>query len=262
MWTAIVGALVSMGLLLIIFRYQPSPIPAVRATERGKLDPGLFGAFVACLETALAIAAISLIFETLLRESYATALRRYLRLSATLVRSGLQDIRRDPELDWKAIIEPASTITALVRDPSQWLIPSLSHIIVAAQKRTVTVTIGLPDTDSPQLKAIADTIGLSGPALTANVQTALKTIENQWQAQKTHLKPGSTIRVVAYDGIPLTELLTADDVTVCLICQALQHPVGEWQIATVFDQRQDQYPSDVLRRPLADLSALNELWAG
>jgi hypothetical protein len=259
---AFFGVVVSVAALFLLYRYEPSPIPSVRAVESGKLDPGLFGALATCIETVLALSAISLIFEVFLRESYAKALRRYLRLGAALVRSGLQDIRRNPDIEWKAIIEPASTIRVLVRDPSVWLIPSLAHIIVAAEKRTVNVTIGFPDPTGEALPAIAQTVGLDASTLKGNIETAVKSIQNQWQAQRPHLKHGSQIRVVAYDGIPLNEVLVADDVTVCLVAQALRHPVGEWQVASVFEQRDGQYPSNVLRQALVDFDELNELWAG
>lgn len=256
------GVVVFAGLLVFLYRYQPSPIPDVRATEKGKIDPGLFGALETCLETALAIAAISLIFEIFLRETYARTLRRYLRLGAALVRSGLQHVGRNPDTDWKGIIEPATTITALVRDPSQWLIPSLAHIIVAAQKRAVDVTLGFPDPDSAQLPAIAESVGLDAPTLKHNIETAVKSIQNQWQAHRPHMKQDSAMRVVAYGDIPLVEVLAADEATVCLLAQPIKHPLGEWQMSLVFEQRADQYPTTLLRKALDDLSGLNELWAG
>lgn len=259
---ALAGVVLSSLALIFLYQYQPSPIPEVAAEQKGKLDPGLFGALETCLETLLAIAAISLIFEILLRQDYARTLRRFLRLGESLVRSGLQDLRRNPEIEWRSIIEPASSVTALVRDPSQWLIPSLSHIIAAAEKRTINVTIGLPDPTGASLPVVAETVGLDGPTLKQNIETAVKTMENQWKAQKPHLKKGSAIRVVTYTAIPLNEVLAADDITVCLVAQSINQPIGEWQMGLVLQQREDQYPSNLLRQALEGLDGLNELWAG
>lgn len=255
-------AAVAIVALFVVYHYEPSADPGVRAMEKGKLSPNLFGVLQTCLTTFLSIGAISLLFEMLLRESYGRDLRRFLRLRTALVRSGLQDVGPETEVDWKEVLESAAQITMLVRDPSQWLLAHLGAAIGAAKKRKAEILIGLPDPDGARLQEIASSIGLAAPELRQNIMLAVNAIENQWNAARTHLQAGSTIRVVAYPELPLHELVIGDQQLVCLVAKPIGHDVGVYPLALTFDQDRHEYPTQWLREALDTLEGRNDLWAG
>lgn len=261
-WIAVILTIASIVGLVVLFQFQPSADPDIQRTEKGKLDPGTFGALQTLLTTALGIGAISLIFDLLLREQYGKALRRFLSLKAALVRSGLTDVAQSTAVPWKDIVDPASEITVIARDPSQWLLPHLPHMMRAAQRRSTTITIALPDPGGPRIGEIAGSVGLTDQTLSGNIQVAIDTIENQWNANKPHLHRGSTIKVVEYEDLPLHELLVADETIVCLVSRALNHDVGAYQLAVTFAQARDRYPSSFLLGATEDLDQLNPRWAG
>jgi hypothetical protein len=153
-----------------------------------------------------------------LRESYGRTLHRFLNLKTAIVQSGLSGVSQAPGVAWQAIVEPASQITVIARDPSQWLVPNLPHLLRAAEKRGAAIVIGLPDPAGACIAEIAATVGLTNSQiLSQNIELAVSTVENQWTTRKTQLHSGSSIRVVSYDDVPLYELLVADEVAVCLL---------------------------------------------
>lgn len=260
--TSIALAVIAGIGLLAIYHWEPSPVPSIQATQHGKLDPHLFAVLQTALTTLLSIALIALVFEVLLREAYAKDLLRFLRLRTALVTSGLQDVASAPDVEWAPILSGASKITALIRDPSVWLDPHLPTILNACQKRATTVLVGLPNPADPVFATIAASIGRTDAVLGQSIDVTVKSAENQWQSRKPHLDHGSTIRLVAFPGLLMYDVIVADDQIVCMFTRALGNTVGDYQLVLTFAQDKDAYPAVWLRQALNDLSKMNEFWAG
>jgi hypothetical protein len=258
------GILFVVGLLGLLWIYprEPSSIPAVAAAQHGKIGTGIFGVLQTGFTTLLSIAVISLVFEVLLRESYAKDLLRFLRLRTALVTSGLQDISPAPDVEWEPILGHASRLTALTRDPSTWFDRQLPAILNACQKRATTVVVGLPSPDDPGFATIAASIGLSDDVLKQRINVSIDSARIQWQARKVHLHSGSSLRIVAYRSIPMYELVQADDQIVCMFGHSVGHTVGDYALVMNFVQDGDAYPAAWLIRSLAELATMNEHWAG
>ncbi len=264
-WRAIItSGVVTLGAaiaIVVVFHYQPSNDPVTGQPEKGNLSPEWFGVFQTLATSVFSIGAVSLLFEVLLKESYGKDLLRFLRLRVALVKSGLQDIEPSTNLDWKPVLESASSVVALVKDPSPWVHPNLPFLLAAARKRAASILIGLPDPDGPELASVAASLGLSGDELRQNIDIAVGTIENQWISNQHHIHTGARIRVVTYRETPMYEVITADEHTILQLGRSVGHAVGDYPLTFNMEHDSEEYPGAWLRQALSDLSSKNELWA-
>lgn len=259
--SGVVVALSVVGLYLVN-QHEPSPIPAIRATQTGKLSPGLFGTLQTLLTTTLSIGAISLAFEIFLKESYGRELLRFLNLREALVSSGLQQITDARDIAWGPILEGSATIHARLRDPGPWVLPNLTHLIRAGQTRRVTILIGLPDRDGENFDAIATSTGLSPDQLRNNIAAAVDAVTNQWTNNKATIHGGSQIKIVSFQEIALYDEVTADSTTVFGLSRPVNHQVGDPNPSFMFAQDRSQELSRWFLENVSDLEGRNEMWAG
>lgn len=239
--------------------YHWAPAAATAKNEGWHLSPHQFGLLQTFLTTVLSIGAISLLFEFLLRRSWATDLLHFLRLNVVVARSGVQHVGSETTVEWDAPLARAVEIRALVRDPSKWFLMNLPHVLRACQQHSASVLVGVPDPDGPNFPAIAECVGLTAPQLKQNIEVAIGTVENQWGAQKPHLNDGSVIRVVTYPQIPLYDVISIDNATFCVLSRPIRHALGDYGLVFEFMQDSPQYPADWLRESLASLENENEL---
>jgi hypothetical protein len=252
-------AALSAAALALIYRYQPLP-PGSK--EKGwRLGEATFDVLQSTLTVLLGIGLVTLIYEIIVRESYARDLRKFLRLRTALVTSGLEELRTDQGYEWREVLITAGTITALIRDPSIWIVANFPIAIEAAQKRATTITIGLPDAQGPSFADIARSVGLSEDQLAQNIDVARDLMENQWTTHESRISRGSRLRVVAYTAFPLYEVVLADDQVVCLFPRTVGHELGDERLALAFVQERSEFPASWLRRPLDVLQEANELYA-
>ena len=259
-WIAFVITLLAVIGLFVVFNLQPSPDPAVRAREKN-LSPEWFNTLQTLLTTAISIGLISMVFEVLLREKYGEGLRRFLDIKSSMVRSGLVGLDFGDRFPWTEAAH-ASEIRVLARDPSPWLLPNLGSLLDAAERRKATIFIGLPDPNGTNLRQIAETVGLTDAQLRNNIEVCIDAITNQWTSRRSRLKAGSSVRVVAYDEIPLVEIVANENQVSCFISQAVGHKAGLLPIYTTFDQVESVFPGEFIKDPLDSIASNNELWAG
>jgi hypothetical protein len=243
--------------LLLIYHYAPPP---AGTTEKGwHLTNHQFGLLQTLLTTVLSLGAISLLFEFLLRKSWAEDLLRFLRLNVVVAKAGIQLVTNDAAVEWNRTLPQAVEIRALVRDPSRWFQTNLALLMKATQRHAAKILIGVPDPQGPNFQRVAESVGLTEDQLRQFIDVARQTVEAQWAALKPHIDSGSTFRIVTFDGIPLFEVISVDNSTFCLLTRPLLHGIGDDQLALEFLHDTPQYPADWLRQVLDPLEDANEL---
>jgi hypothetical protein len=253
------GAIVALAVVGLALTYHFEPAGSGSKANGVHLTPHQFGLLQTLLTTVLSIGVISLLFEYLLRRSWAEDLLRFLRLNVAVSKSGIQHVGEEPSVDWAAALGQAVEVRALVRDPSKWLQTNLSHLLLAAQRHSANILIGVPNPDGEHFEDIAACVGLSADQLRQSIDIATQSLEAQWAAHKPHLNEGSVFRLVPYDQIPLYELVAVDNSTFCFLSRPVSHGIGDYALVLEFLQDSPQYPATWLRESLRALEDLNEL---
>jgi hypothetical protein len=254
--SAILVAISGIGLFII---YQYEPLSATARPHGAHLSHHLFGLLQTLLTTTLSIGGISLLFEYLLRKSWAEDLLRFLRLNVVVAKSGIQHVGEETTLDWSRSLPQAVEVQALVRDPSKWLQSNLSHLLTASQRHAAKILIGVPDPEGPHFAEVAACVGLTPEQLGQFIEVAVQTVEAQWAALKPHLNGESVFRIVTYKEIPLFEVVAVDNLTFCFLSRPVRHVIGNYALVIEFFQDSPQYPAAWLREVLEPLEKENEL---
>jgi hypothetical protein len=254
--SALIVAFSGLGLFII---YQYEPLPANAQPHGRHLSPHLFGLLQTLFTTTLSIGGISLLFEYLLRKSWAEDLLRFLRLNAVVSRSGIQHVGEETTVEWSRVLPNAGEVHALVRDPSRWLQANLTHLLTASQRHAAKILVGFPDPAGPHFGDVASCVGLTADQLAQFIDVAVQSVEAQWAALKPHINDESVFRIVTYREIPLFEVIAVDNSTFCFLSRPVRHAIGDYALALEFFQDSPQYPSDWLRQVLDPLEGANEL---
>lgn len=254
LWSSVLVGVSILGLVLI-YRFGPAP-PGARGWH---LTIRQFGLLQTLLTTLLSIGAISLLFEYLLRRSWADDLLRFLRLNVVVAKAGVQYVGEDSSVEWQSTLPKAVEIRGLIRDPNKWLMMNLNHLLTACQRHTTTILVGVPDPDGTRFEEVAGSVGLTVEQLQQNIKVTQDSIVTQWRALKPHLNDGSVLRIVTYSQIPMFEVISVDNSTYCLLSRPVDHQLGDRALALEFFQDSPQYPANWLREALRPLENANEL---
>lgn len=249
---ALAVSIIALALLYVLARLQPDP-----DADGWRLGQTTYTVLTDACSALLSIGLLSLIFELLLRESYARALRKFLGLKGALVASGLTDIKTG-SVDLSARLAHATTVQAVVRDPHAWVLAHYSDVVAAATSRATTITLLFPDVDSPHFPALAESLDYSQDELRNSLDLAVSAIQQRW-GTVGRIHAGSTI-VVKTVQLPLFEITCVDDYAVCALDSSIEHRQGGPGLVFVFEG--DGPPSNWFKEQIMSATEAGELWAG
>lgn len=188
----------------------------------------------------LSLALITLIYELSLRQSHARALRKFIRLNSSVVRSGLEAISEEGDVDWRELFRTTSSATFLLVGPFS-ILPMLNELLNASRGRSIKIRICLPDLTDPSdtsishetNEVISGSIGADG-RLRDSIASSLDDVLSTFDRQSGDLAPGSKLEIALYTRPAFMEGVLLDGTTVLMPIEAGGRPRGAPATCLVF----------------------------
>ena len=233
------------------------------AGDHAALNTTLHTALTNILGALLAIGAVSLIFELSVRRTYSSDLLRFLNLKTSMVKSGVSHVgtARDGDLD-----VPLATVDDLVflgRSPATWLYEHLPKLLRIAEKRSLSLTIVLPDpANAALMSAVATGLGTDPQDLAAGITSFRSDLDAKWKASLPAIRSGTAFRLVYCDTAPSFDALAGTSVAAVLLSKPTAAQPGDDLLMVTFDQPKPEFPSAWLLQSLDGFRTANEIWRG
>lgn len=226
--TAILVTAISVVLLVVVSWRSPGE-------GSWRLGDTSYAVLTTLLSTIISIGALSLIWEYVLRASYARSLHHYLALKASLVVTGLSHISdlNDKHIDLANELGRATRVRCMTRNPIDWTLRHLNSVMSAAKTHEIHVDILVPDPEGEFLGAVAQSLGLSEQELAANISTAVQTVKTRWQ--QAHIAASSSTIQIATVSNPLYDATVVNDMAIIELTTASDHTPGRGGLAFKFD---------------------------
>lgn len=207
-------------------------------------------AWAATWATVLSISFVTGIYDLFLRESYADAMRRFIGLNSTVVRTGLQALDEEADLPWERLFDVTTTVTFILVAP-QRAVGYMNSLMRAARGRSVSVRFCFPDlpqsspetheryaeSDAPpdEVDILAKAVG-SDHRLANQVASVVEDLLSAFELAAPTIRPDSRFEVAVYPGVPFMEGVILDRATVLMLIDAAGRPRGKSPVSVVFDE--------------------------
>lgn len=246
---AIVGGVVTMGALILLEVFRKA------------FWPWLYSAATNVLGVLFGLAVVSLIWEFFIRRDHSSDLRHYLRLGASVAKSGLQDVTPRSKLDWQHLLESANDVTVLTYS-AEWLERNAYLLRDVARSRPVNVTVAVPVKGGRYLDREAARTGRTAESLADSIFETATGCVRQWREAKDvahSLHKDSMLKVVEHDLDLGYEVITIDRTTIVTL--AAPGDAGELldRVAFVYGQNLEEYPTSFFVSYRSQLEAMTRL---
>ncbi|MCP4304275.1 MAG: hypothetical protein GY788_05215 [bacterium] len=222
-------------------------------------EPGgkLATAWVTVSSTLLSLALITLIYELALRQSHAVALRRFIRLNSTVVRSGLQAIEEEADVVWRDLFATTSAVSFVLTSPYR-AVGYLNDLIRAGRGRDIQIRFCLPDLpdqpaaqDPPPLvpqpepatdsrsQLFARSIGADN-RLASAIASTIQDLVSTFDRESVQLGQGAKLEIAVYETPVFTEGVILDHATVVMPIDSGGRPRGASATCMVFAEGQSR----------------------
>lgn len=239
-------------------------VAAVVLVVASRMEPGApTVALTTIASIFLTLAIGGFLYETVLRDSVTGETIQLLGLREAVVTSGLVDVARDSSVDWRDVLEPASDVEVLVTSPFGWLEQSWPHILQAANRRKVKVTVYLPDPKGQVVSVLAVRSARNEADLRSQLETFGDHLRASWEnAEVGHspLRPNSKFALKFYDFAAVYDLVTTDrDVLMRLQSLSDVRP-GDPALVLRFGATSDAFPVPWLKDQFERLRSVPSAW--
>ncbi len=188
----------------------------------------------------LSLALITLIYELSLRQSHARALRKFIRLNSSVVRSGLEAINEAGDVEWRELFRTTSSATFVLVGPFS-ILPMLNDLFNSSRGRVVTIRICLPDLTDPAdtsisheaAEIISGSIG-ADERLRDSIASSVDDVLSAFDRRSGDLAAGSMLEIALYTRPAFMEGVLLDDSTVLMPIEAGGRPRGAPATCLVF----------------------------
>ncbi len=217
---------------------------AVLALVVGPTDPSnrFTTVWVTAFATVLSLAVITLVYELLLRQSHARALRKFIQLNATVVRSGLVAIDEEADVPWRDLFTSTTSATFVLVGPYSAL-GFLNDLLSAARGRVVRARFCFPDladravsgAGQESSRTISDSIG-ADDRLGGSIASTVDDLLSAFDRRSGELGGGSMLEIAEYDRPIFMEGVILDRSTVLMPIEAAGRPRGAPPTCQVFSE--------------------------
>lgn len=246
---AIVGGVATFLALILLEAYRDS------------LWPWLYSAATNILGVLFGLAVVSMIWEFFVRRDHSSDLRHYLRLGASVAKSGLQDVAPRSKLDWQDLLESANEVTVLTHS-AEWLERNAYLLLDVARTRPLAVTVAVPVKGGAFLEQEATRLGKTANSLFEAIQQGVTSSVRMWRDAKGStqtLHKNSTIRVVEHEFDLDYEVIMIDHTTVVTFAAPGNVGPALDRVAFVYSQSIAEYPTSFFASYRAQLDTMNGL---
>ena len=205
-------------------------------------------AWVTVSSALLSIALITLIYELALRQSHAVALRKFISLNSTVVRSGLQSIEEEAEVAWRDLFTATSTVSFVLVSPYR-AVSYLNDLIRARRGRDIKIRFCFPDLpDDPaahqsaldiatrcRADSYAKSIG-ADDRLASSIASTIEDLVTTFDRESGQLGPSAKLEIAVYDMPLFTEGVVLDRATVLMPIGGAGRPRGASATCMVFTE--------------------------
>ena len=200
-------------------------------------------AWITACAAVFSLALISLIYELFLRQSHAVALNKFLRLNSTIVRSGLQEIDEESDIDWRRLFSASTEMTFVLVAPHQ-AATYLNAIIREHRNREVHIRFCFPDlpeiandtdpANACRMSSIAKSIGADNH-YASSVASKIEELIRTFDREASQLNLSSTLEVAVYGGPIYCEGVVLERTTVLMPIDAAGRPPGAVAACMIFE---------------------------
>lgn len=214
-------------------------------------------AWITVSSALLSVALVTLIYELALRQSHAVALRKFIRLNSTVVRSGLQAIQEDADVAWRDLFATSTTATFVLVAPYR-AVAYLNDVIRAGRGRDVQIRFCFPDLPDDVPKDLvqddttapdtatdtraalqAKSIG-AGDQLPAAIASTIEDLVSTFERESVRLGENSALAVAVYNEPLFAEGVVLDHATVIMPIESGGRPRGASATCMVFAEGQSR----------------------
>jgi len=228
---------------------------------RGDMWVWLYSATTNVLGVLFGLAVVSLVWEYFVRRDHSTDLRHYLRLGASVAKSGLQDVTPRSKLDWQELLASANEITVLTYS-GEWLDKNAYVIRDVACERPLLVTVAVPVKGGAYLAREAESRGIPAERLADGIGDVVARAAGLWRDAKEdpeQLHRGSKFSVVEHSLNLGYEVVTIDRTTIVTLAAPGDLAEVRDRVAFVYSQSPEEYPTSFFTAYKPLLTSMNRL---
>lgn len=184
----------------------------------------------------LTIALISWPYEWHLKDAVRDELLRLVGIERSISAAGLAQIADESKIDWQSLLEAATVVRALLTDPLTWIEREWRHVLTAAGRRAVRVTVYLPSPDGPHLEKLARRVHLRPPHFGERVRASLERLESTWKeaAGAGRIRNNSSLKVAYYPEAADYTLIGVDSAAVVVVRGPIDSAPSDRNFAMVY----------------------------
>lgn len=226
-----------------------------------QLWPWVFTAANNVLGVLFGLAVVSMLWEFLVRRDHSSDLRHYLRLGASVAKSGMQDVTPRSKLDWQRLLASANEVVVLTHS-AEWLERNAYLLLDVARTRPVAATIAVPVRGGALLAREAESSGKADDVVADSIFESVTSAVRLWRDTKASGQPlhkNSSLRVVEHDFDLHYEVIMIDNTTVITLAAPGVAGVSLDRLAFVYSQGAAEYPTSFFASFRSQLGRMNAL---
>lgn len=233
----------------------------VLGAVQASLWPWAYQAASNVLGVLFGLAVVSMLWEFFVRRDHGSDLRHYLRLGASVAKSGLQDVAPRSKLDWQRLLESANEVVVLTNS-AEWLDRNVYLLLDVARNRPVAVTVVVPVKGGAYLTREARKTGKSSDALSDAIFESVTGAARLWREARSSgqsIHKSSKLSVLEHDFDLEYEVIMIDNTTVVTLTAPGSAGATLDRLAFVYTQNTAEYPTSYFASFRTELSTMNGL---
>lgn len=228
---------VSLGVILL----------AVLLLSLGEtIDPGWKKSVLqAFASSVLAVGALSVVYETLMRRSLQREFLRALNISSTLQKHQLVSVGRDREVDWTTFFDGSRRVFVLLTNPSSWIDQHWVVLRDLAKRKPLEINLIVPDPDWVGVEYISAYHGETDvDRFSARIHSAISVAESTWKADldSGSLVGGGGLKITLMKHFPAYSVVSGEADAVVMMYSPTARRNGEEALFFRFSSTNPRYP--------------------
>lgn len=182
----------------------------------------------------ITVAVLSVIYDAFLKDVLLGEVYAVMGIQENVQSVDLREITLKDQIMLPEFLEDTEEIKAVPLDPESWIHTDWRHLVERASAQAVTVSVYIPDHDSPHIDVLAARLRTDRHQLSARIAELPDRLAESWDENQGSLY-GSTLRVYLYSTVPSVGLLVTDRDILVEVPPAFSHSIGDSHaVAMVF----------------------------
>jgi hypothetical protein len=208
----------------------------------GTIVGEIVGTVLAAIGSILiTVALLSVVYDAFLKDVLLGEVYAVMGIQENVQGVDLQEITLKDQIMLPEFLEDATEIKAIPLDPESWVHTDWRHLVEQASRRTVAVSVYIPNHDSPHVDVLAARLRTDRDQLSSQIAELPDRLAESWDENGESLD-GSNLDVYLYSTVPTVGLLVTDKNILLEVPPAFSHSIGDRRTVAILFGRDGTLP--------------------